>query len=54
MQKTFETTIEKMNRAVEQLQHCGYSRSQAIDRLVYELEEGGATIMAEFAKKNLS
>jgi hypothetical protein len=58
MQKTskttiVETTIEKMERAVKLLQKGGWPRSKAIDYLIAQLEEGGATTTAQLARNNL-
>ena len=57
MQKTLNqtklTTIERMENAVSQLIECGYSRTEAIDRLIYDFEVSGNSFLTEYAKKNL-
>lgn len=50
---TYETTIEKLERAVSQLVECQYTRDQAIARLVHDLEESGDEYLAEYARANL-
>ena len=49
----FETTIEKMERAIKQLQKCRYTRSQAINRLIHDFEAANDLFLAEYARKNL-
>lgn len=52
--KTFETTTEKLNRAVWNLEQIGFTRQQAIDKTVEELKKGGSDWLAEYARINLS
>lgn len=48
----YETTVEKFERAIVQLQKCGYPRTKAIDRLIYELEQKDEWL-ANYARANL-
>lgn len=53
-QNEYETTIEKMQRAITELQKCGYSRTQAVDRLVHDCEQAKDYFLAEYARKNFA
>jgi len=53
MQKTYETVLEKLERAVVLHQKLGYSREGAIERVIFDLEEKGLSEFANLVRNNI-
>lgn len=53
MQKTNETVLEKLERAVYCMQKLGYSREGAIERVIFDLEEKGMPEFANLVRNNI-